>query len=34
MGIDYGSVRLGISLSDELRIIAFGKEMILNNKEY
>jgi putative Holliday junction resolvase len=33
MGIDYGSVRLGISLSDELRIIAFGKEMILNNKE-
>jgi len=33
MGIDYGSVRIGISLSDELRIIAFGKEMILNNKD-
>ena len=33
MGIDYGSVRIGISLSDELKIIAFGKEMILNNKD-
>jgi putative Holliday junction resolvase len=32
MGIDFGSVRIGISLSDELRIIAFGKEMVLNNK--
>ncbi len=33
MGIDYGSVRIGVSLSDELNIIAFGKEMILNNKD-
>lgn len=33
MGIDFGSVRLGISLSDELKMIAFGKEMILNNKD-
>lgn len=32
MGIDYGSIRIGISLSDELKIIAFGKEMVLNNK--
>jgi len=32
MGIDFGSVRIGISLSDELKIIAFGREMILNNK--
>lgn len=32
MGIDYGSVRIGISLSDEMRLIAFGKVMIPNNK--
>ncbi len=32
MGIDYGSVRIGISLSDQLRLIAFGKVMIPNNK--
>jgi putative Holliday junction resolvase len=32
MGIDYGSVRIGISLSDELNLMAFGKEMISNNK--
>ncbi len=32
MGIDYGSVRIGISLSDELHLIAFGKVMIPNNK--
>jgi putative Holliday junction resolvase len=32
MGIDYGSVRIGISLSDELQLIAFGKVMIPNDK--
>jgi putative holliday junction resolvase len=33
IGIDYGSVRIGISLSDELQMMAFGKEVILNNKD-
>jgi putative Holliday junction resolvase len=31
MGIDYGSVRIGISLSDESFSIAFGKEAIVND---
>lgn len=30
MGIDYGSVRIGISISDETNTIAFGKD-VLNN---
>src|SRR5512146_1551808 len=33
MGIDYGSVRIGVSLSDETASIAFGKEAILNGKD-
>ncbi len=33
MGIDYGSVRIGISLSDETGSIAFGREAVLNNKD-
>ena len=33
MGIDYGSVRIGISLSDESSSIAFGKEAIANDKD-
>ena len=31
MGIDYGSVRIGLSLSDPMRIIASGLKTILNN---
>jgi putative Holliday junction resolvase len=33
MGVDYGSVRIGISLSDETGSIAFGKEAVSNNKD-
>lgn len=32
MGIDFGSVRIGISMSDELRLIAFGREVIPNDR--
>jgi putative holliday junction resolvase len=32
MGIDYGSVRIGIATSDLSRTIAFGKQAIDNNK--
>lgn len=32
MGIDYGSVRIGISISDETNTIAFGKNVIVNDK--
>ena len=32
MGIDYGSVRIGISVSDETNTIAFGKDVIANDK--
>jgi putative Holliday junction resolvase len=32
MGIDYGSVRIGISVSDETNTIAFGKNVIENDK--
>jgi putative pre-16S rRNA nuclease len=31
MGIDYGSVRIGIAVSDETNSIAFGKEVVLND---
>jgi putative Holliday junction resolvase len=31
LGIDYGSVRIGIALSDETQTISFGKEAIDNN---
>ena len=31
LGIDYGSVRIGIAVSDESGTIAFGKEIIPNN---
>lgn len=33
MGIDYGSVRIGISLSDETLTIAFGKVAITNDRD-
>lgn len=33
MGIDFGSVRIGISMSDELSLIAFGKEIISNDQK-
>lgn len=32
MGIDYGSVRIGISLCDESCTIAFGKEAVSNDR--
>lgn len=32
MGIDYGSVRIGISVSDETNTIAFGKDVFDNDK--
>jgi putative Holliday junction resolvase len=31
MGIDYGSVRIGVAMSDETNTIAFGKEALLND---
>lgn len=31
MGLDFGTVRIGIALSDETKTIAFGKETILND---
>lgn len=31
MGIDYGSVRIGVAMSDETQTIATGYSMILNN---
>jgi RNase H-fold protein (predicted Holliday junction resolvase) len=33
MGIDYGSVRIGVSLSDETNTIAFGKFALDNNEK-
>jgi putative Holliday junction resolvase len=33
MGIDYGSVRIGIAVSDETNTIAFGKDVIANDKD-
>ena len=33
LGIDYGSVRIGIALSDETQTISFGKEAINNDKK-
>jgi putative Holliday junction resolvase len=33
MGIDYGSVRIGVSLSDETNTIAFGKFALENNEK-
>lgn len=33
MGIDHGNVRIGIAVSDESSSIAFGREIILNNKD-
>lgn len=33
MGIDHGIVRIGIAVSDESSSIAFGREIILNNKD-
>lgn len=33
LGIDYGSVRIGIALSDETKKIAFGREAIRNDKD-
>ena len=33
LGIDYGSVRIGLSLSDPLKIIAQGFKTILNNNQ-
>ncbi len=33
MGIDHGAVRIGIAVSDESSSIAFGREIILNNKD-
>lgn len=32
LGLDYGSVRIGIALSDESKTFAFGKEYIDNDK--
>ena len=32
IGLDYGSVRIGIALSDETKTFAFGKEFIDNDK--
>lgn len=32
MGIDHGKVRIGVAVSDESSSIAFGREIILNNK--
>jgi len=31
MGIDYGSVRIGISISDETNTVAFGKDALAND---
>ena len=31
MGIDYGSVRIGISFSDETNTVAFGKDVLTND---
>ena len=31
LGIDYGSIRIGIALSDITRTIAFGREVLENN---
>jgi putative Holliday junction resolvase len=31
MGIDYGSVRIGVAMSDETNTIAFGKEALIND---
>jgi putative Holliday junction resolvase len=31
MGIDYGSVRIGISISDETNTVAFGKDVLTND---
>jgi putative Holliday junction resolvase len=31
MGIDYGSVRIGISISDETNTVAFGKDALTND---
>lgn len=33
LGIDHGIVRIGIAVSDESSTIAFGREIILNNKD-
>ena len=33
LGIDHGSVRIGIALSDESASIAFGREVIANDKK-
>lgn len=33
MGIDHGKVRIGVAVSDESSSIAFGREIILNNKD-
>ena len=33
LGIDHGAVRIGIAVSDESSSIAFGREIILNNKD-
>ncbi len=32
LGIDHGSVRIGIAVSDDSHTIAFGREVIQNNK--
>ncbi len=32
LAIDHGTVRLGIAISDESKTIAFGREVIANNK--
>lgn len=34
LGIDHGSVRIGIALSDESASIAFGREVIANDKKF
>lgn len=34
LGIDHGSVRIGIALSDDSALIAFGREVILNDKNF
>lgn len=31
IGVDYGSVRIGIAMSDELGMMAFGKQIIKND---
>lgn len=33
MGIDYGTKRIGVAISDENHILAFPKEIILNNSD-